>query len=112
MSDHHGRFVWYELMTTDRVGAKAFYADVVGWTSRDASTNDLAYSVFVAGAVPSCGLMELPAEALTMGATPRWVGYLEVSDLDDMTARLRRLGGSVYVPPTTSNIGRIAIVAD
>jgi predicted enzyme related to lactoylglutathione lyase len=112
MDDHHGRFVWYELLTTDRAVAKTFYADVIGWGSRDASTNDFAYSLFVAGEVPLCGLMELPAEALRVGATPRWVGYLEVPDVDDMTARLRRLGGSVYVPPTNSNIGRIAIVAD
>ena len=112
MDDHHGRFVWYELLTTNRAAAQTFYADVIGWGSRDAATNDFAYSLFVAGEVPVCGLMELPAEALRMGAMPRWVGYLEVPDVDDMTARLGRLGGSVYVPPTNSNIGRIAIVAD
>ena len=112
MDDHHGRFVWYELLTTDRAVAKAFYADVIGWGSRNASTDDFAYSLFMAGEVPVCGLMELPAEALRMGARPRWVGYLEVPDVDDMTVRLARLGGSVYVPPTNSNIGRIAIVAD
>jgi len=112
MDDPRGRFVWYELLTTDRAAARTFYADVIGWGSRDAATNDFAYSLFVAGEVPVCGLMELPAEALRMGATPRWVGYLEVADVDDMTAWLGRLGGSVYVPPTNSNIGRIAIVAD
>jgi predicted enzyme related to lactoylglutathione lyase len=112
MDDHRRRFVWYELLTTDRAAAKTFYADVIGWGSQDASTNDFAYSRFMAGEVPACGLMELPAEALRMGATPRWVGYLEVPDVDDMTARLGRLGGSVYVPPTNSNIGRIAVVAD
>src|SRR3954452_3436792 len=110
--DLHGRFVWYELLTTDRAAAKTFYADVIGWRSRDAATNDFAYSLFVAAEVPLCGLMELPAEAQIMGATPRWVGYLQVPNVDDMTARLRRLGGSVYVPPTNSNIGRIAVVAD
>lgn len=112
MDDHCGRFVWYELLTTDRAAAKTFYADVIGWGSRDASTNDLAYGLFMAGEVPLCGLMELPAEALRMGAAPRWVGYLQVPDVDDITVRLGRLGGSVYVPPTDSNIGRIAIVAD
>jgi predicted enzyme related to lactoylglutathione lyase len=112
MDEQHGRFVWYELLTTDRAGAKTFYADDIGWDSRDASANDFAYSLFVAGEVPLGGLMDLPAEALRMGATPRWVGYLQVPDVDDMTTRLRRLGGSVYVPPTNSNIGRIAIVAD
>ena len=31
MVNSHGRFVWYELMTTDMESAKAFYANVVGW---------------------------------------------------------------------------------
>jgi predicted enzyme related to lactoylglutathione lyase len=31
MVNSHGRFVWYELMTTNIETAKAFYADVVGW---------------------------------------------------------------------------------
>jgi len=32
--------------------------------------------------------------------------------VDVAAGRIRRLGGAVYVPPTDSNIGRIAIVAD
>ena len=47
-----------------------------------------------------------------MGAMPRWVGYVAVDDLDLTVDRLRRLGGAVYVPPTGSYTGRIAIVAD
>ena len=31
MVNHHGRFAWYELLTTDTAAAKAFYHDVVGW---------------------------------------------------------------------------------
>ena len=37
MVNSHGRFVWYELMTTDMKIAKAFYARVVGWGALDAS---------------------------------------------------------------------------
>jgi hypothetical protein len=37
MADSHGRFIWYELTTTDMQAAKAFYAAVVGWGTRDAS---------------------------------------------------------------------------
>ena len=47
-----------------------------------------------------------------MGATPRWMGYVEVDDVDAAVMRIARLGGTIYVPPTTSNIGRIAVVAD
>ena len=34
MADH-GKFVWYELMTTDMAAAETFYKDVVGWNARD-----------------------------------------------------------------------------
>ena len=34
MSNSHGRFVWYELMTSDVEAAKAFYAEVVGWGTK------------------------------------------------------------------------------
>jgi uncharacterized protein len=56
--------------------------------------------------------MELPMEGRKMGARPRWAGYVAVADVDASAARLQRLGGAVYVPPTDSNIGRIAVVAD
>jgi predicted enzyme related to lactoylglutathione lyase len=109
---HHGRFVWYELLTTDIAAAKAFYGEVVGWGARDASTPDLAYTLFSAGEAPVSGLMGLPEEARKMGATPRWVGYVAVDDLDETVDRIRRLGGAVYVPPTDTNVGRISVVAD
>jgi predicted enzyme related to lactoylglutathione lyase len=38
----HGRFVWYELMTTDMEAAKAFYAKVVGWGTQDVSMPGMA----------------------------------------------------------------------
>src|SRR5262249_15476932 len=108
----HARFAWYELLTTDVAAARSFYESVFGWTARDAATSMFAYSVFNAGDAPVCGLMELPLEGRKIGAAPRWVGYVAVDDLDFSVDRLRRLGGAVYVPPTDTNTGRIAIVAD
>ena len=110
--DYHRHFVWYELMTTDMAAAKAFYASVVGWEAPDASTSDLTYSLFTSAESAVCGLIELPAEATKMGATPRWIGYVGVDDIDAAADRVKRLGGAVYVPPTETNIGRIAVVAD
>jgi len=45
MSNSHGRFVWYELMTTDVEAAKAFYVRVAGWDTRDASMPGLRYTL-------------------------------------------------------------------
>jgi predicted enzyme related to lactoylglutathione lyase len=109
---HHGGFAWYELMTTDMAAASTFYANVVGWGAQDASTPDQAYTLLTAGEVPVGGLLELPDAALKMGATPRWMGYVGVSDVDATADRIRDLGGTIYVAPTNSNIGRISVVTD
>ncbi len=79
MVNFHGRFVWYELMTTNLETAKAFYANVVGWGTRDAR---LAYSLFTAGDAPVTGLMKLPEDARRAGVTPHWIGYVGVDDVD------------------------------
>jgi predicted enzyme related to lactoylglutathione lyase len=105
-------FVWYELLTTDLPAAQAFYGRVVGWTVEDASTPQFGYRLFSTDGAPVAGLMELPLEGRKKGAMPRWVGYVAVQDVDASIDRLKALGGTVYVPPTDSNIGRIAVVAD
>ena len=74
MVGSHGRFVWYELMTTDMETAKAFYANVVGWGTRDAPTSGLAYSLFTAQDSPVAGLMSVPEGARRTGVTPQWMG--------------------------------------
>jgi uncharacterized protein len=113
MVSSHGCFVWYELTTTDAEAAKAFYADVVGWGTRDASTPGAVYTLFTAGEDSVAGLMALPAEARKMGAQPRWTGYVGVDDVDAATDRLKRLGGTVYVPPTdVPDVSRFSVVAD
>ena len=113
MVSSHGCFVWYELTTTDAEAAKAFYADVVGWGLRDASMPGAAYTLFTAGEDPVAGLTGLSAEARKMGAQPRWTGYVGVDDVDATTDRLRRLGGTVYVPPTdVPDVSRFSVVAD
>ena len=113
MVNSHGRFVWYGLMTTDMEAAKAFYAEVVGWGMKDASTPGMAYTLFTSGKVSVSGLMELTEDAKRMGATPSWIGYVGVNDVDATVDRLRRLGGAVHVPPTDiPNVSRFSIVAD
>lgn len=107
-----GFFAWYELITTDVSAAATFYRSVVGWETKAASTSALPYALFTAGETPAGGLMELPEEGRRMGAQPRWLGYVGVTDVGAMADRIKRLGGTVYVPPTDTNIGRISVVAD
>ena len=112
MVDQPARFAWYELLTTDVAAASDFYGKVVGWGATDASTLELAYTVLTAGEVPVGGLMDLPEEGRRLGATPRWLGYVVVDDIDATAGQIRRRGGAVMLPPTDSNIGRVSVVAD
>jgi predicted enzyme related to lactoylglutathione lyase len=105
-------FAWYELLTTDLSAARSFYGKVLGWELQDASTKEFSYGLFTVAGRPVAGLMELPLEGRRKGATPRWMGYVAVEDVDGVVGLLERLGGTVYVPPTDSNIGRLAVIAD
>jgi uncharacterized protein len=109
----HSRFLWYELMTTDTEAAKAFYAKVVGWGTRDASIPGRTYTLFTAGEAAVSGVIDLPADARKIGAEPSWMGYVGVDDVDATIDRIKRLGGTVHLPPTDiPNVGRLAVVAD
>src|SRR4029077_3799898 len=109
----HGRFVWYELMTTNIETAKAYYANVVGWGTRDSSMPGLTYSLFTVGDAPVTGLMNLPEDARRTGVTPHWVGYVGVDDVDAAVDQIKQLGGAVHVPPTdVPNISRFSVVGD
>ncbi len=113
MVNSHGRFVWYELMTTDIEAANAFYASVVGWGVRDASVRGSTFSVFTAGGSPVAALMNVPEDARRMGATPQWIGYVGVDDVDAAVDRVKQSGGRVYVPPTdVPDMSRFSVVAD
>jgi len=108
-----GRFAWYELVTTDVAAAKAFYTKVMGWRALDASVPGRAYTLFTAGNALVSGLMDLPEDARKMGASPSWLGYVAVDDVDATADRIKHLGGAVHVPPTdVHNISRFAIFTD
>ena len=113
MSGSHGRFVWYELMTTDLEAAKSFYGKVLDWGTREASMPGSRYTLFTAGDVSTGGLINLPQDAKTQGAAPQWVGYVSVHDVDAAVQRVKELDGTVYVLPTDiADVSRFSVVAD
>ena len=113
MVNSHGRFVWYELMTTDVAGAIPFYAKVMGWNAWDASMPGRPFILFSAGPISVSALTELPPDARTAGAKPNWLGYVGADDVDATAARIVRLGGKVIAPPTdVADISRFAVFAD
>ena len=113
MVNSHGRFVWYELVTTDIKAAIAFYTKVMGWGAWDASVPGKPYILFGDAKGAISALTQLPDDAKQMGARPSWIGYVGVDDVDATAAAITRLGGAVHVPPTNaSDISRFSIFTD
>jgi uncharacterized protein len=113
MVEMQGRFVWYELLAAETEAAKAFYTKVVGWGAQPGPVPGMDYTLFTAGETPAGGLMLQPEDARKMGAPPSWIGYVAVDDVDATTERVKRLGGTVYVPPSDiPNVGRFSVLAD
>ena len=110
-----GDFIWYELMTPDPDGAKAFYDAVVGWEIGGEGPPEYnGYRMIgrsdgkFAG-----GLLPLTPEMQQHGARPTWLGYIYVPDVDEKIASIEAAGGKALMPATdVPNVGRIAMVAD
>ena len=112
MAVSNARFVWYELMTSDVAAAGKFYANVVGWGSRDAGMPD-PYTLMLVGDAQVAGLMGTPAELRAAGRPPAWSGYIAVDDVEATAAHVLEAGGKVLHPGTDiPGIGRFAVVAD
>lgn len=117
MTDDRGAFIWYELMTPDAAGSKAFYDAVVGW-SIDAqnSVPDGGMDYRMIGRSDggfAGGVMVMTKDMTDSGAKPGWLGYIHVPDVDASVEALTGAGGAVHMPATDmAGVGRMAMVAD
>jgi len=108
-----GRFLWYELKTTDPEAAKAFYSGVLGWTTRDASIPHLNYTLFCVGDTPVAGLAALSDRAIQAAVTPHFLGYIGTPKVAATVDEVKQYGGYEHVPPTfIPGLGRFAVVTD
>ena len=109
-----GDFIWYELMTPDAEGSKAFYDAVVGWNIGEGVAEFGGYRMIgTADGSFTGGVLPITDEMRQHGARPTWLGYLNVSDVDRKVADIEAAGGKALLPPTDiPNVGRIAMVAD
>ena len=113
MPDFEGRFLWYELKTTDPESAKSFYSSVLSWGFQDGSIPNMNYTLFRAGDTPVAGLTELSDRAKEAGVTPHWLGYVACPLVAGTVNEAKQFGGYEHVPPTLiPGIGRFAVVTD
>ena len=114
MTNPHGSFIWYELMTPDPDAAKRFYDAVVGWDIEPRPSGEMDYRMItIPGAGNAGGVLRLSPEMAEHGARPTWLGYLGVNDVDAMVAAVEHVGGKTLMPAhDLPGVGRFAMIVD
>lgn len=111
MRNPHGTPIWYEYHAADADRAQAFYERLFGWQvapSGDVAGMDYRI-VSTAGGEGVAGLMPRPHP----DATPGWLFYVGVDDVDTAIATAQDAGGTVLMPPVDMDgVGRMALLAD
>lgn len=107
MADDRGRFVWYDLMTSDPKKAEAFYTKVMGWGTQP--FEGMPYTMWTRDGAPIGGVGQV--EPPTM--PPHWIAYVAVPNVDAAVTQAEGLGGQTIVPGTDiPTVGRFAVLAD
>lgn len=106
-----GRFVWFDLMTTDVAAASKFYGSLLGWKTEEFDMGPAGkYQMIKAGTQGVGGFMQLDKK---QPVPSHWIAYMSTDDVDKTTARAKELGAKVHMPPTDiPNVGRFSVVAD
>jgi uncharacterized protein len=113
VADVRGRFLWYELMTSDPKGAQAFYTKVCGWSLQTMEMTGGPYVMWSRGQVAVGGVMALPDDARKMGAPSHWMAYIGTPAIDQTVELATKLGARTVVPPTDiPAVGRFAALGD
>lgn len=110
-ASHHGRPVWYELLTTDMKAAERFYTTVVGWSVQAFDQSPQPYDMWArTDGVPIGGVMDIPPG---MTFPPHWEMYVAVENLDAAVARIQSLGGGALGPLIeVPGVGRMQTMKD
>lgn len=111
-----GTPIWYELMTPDPDAVRAFYRAALGWeiaaggAAVGSGGNDYRAIQRSDGGMAG-GVLALSADMLGNGASPGWLPYFDVEDVDAAAAKITDLGGKVWMGPRSIEVGRMAMVA-
>ena len=101
--------MWNELHTTDPEKAAIFYEKVVGFSHRSVPSPAGPYHILSKGGVDRGGI----TSHLPPGASPHWLPFVMVDDVDSTIERARKLGARIPMEPKNlMDIGRLGILED
>jgi predicted enzyme related to lactoylglutathione lyase len=107
-----GKFVWYDLMTSDITAVKSFYGELFGWEFIETGEADNAYTVVIHNGIPIAGIFEL-RDVKAEQRYSQWISYLSVDNMKYAIEYTKQNGGSIYREPfNLPNRGSVAFIFD
>jgi predicted enzyme related to lactoylglutathione lyase len=105
-----GAPVWVDLFTSDPATSRAFYHELMGWTSTEPNEDFGGYFNFSKGDRLVAGGMKNDG---TAGVPDHWNVYLAVEDAEATVAAATAQGGGVIVPAmAVADLGTMAVLTD
>lgn len=109
---HRGKFVWFDLVTTDVAGARRFYGELLGWTFEQTGTDQDAYTLATVAGAPVAGIARRPVAAKQQQAS-RWVSFISVADVTAGARQVTASGGRLLIPEqVVAGRGTMVVLAD
>lgn len=107
-SYHPGKIVWHDLLTPDVAAAKAFYADLFGWSYQQYG----AYTLIFNKGQQIGGMVEIEPEEVQKHEA-LWLAAMSVADVDKAAGTVESLGGAVLQgPKEMDERGRGVLIKD
>ena len=107
---------WVDLMTTDVVGARAFYSQLFGWVAEDQidpESGTVVYGMWRLDGADVAGVGEMGPGMAESGMPPMWNSYVSVASVDETLEKVAAAGGSVVMPAMdVFDSGRMAVISD
>lgn len=91
-------FGWMQMVASDPKKAKEFYAHLFCWTMADQQKKvdeGMPYIKVDAGEGPCAGITQGENKNVS-----QWIPFVNVSDIDEYTAKAEKLGAKIIVPVT------------
>jgi predicted enzyme related to lactoylglutathione lyase len=107
-----GKFVWFELISSDAKKARVFYSELLGWKIRAFPMGNASYDMVFTGDTPDTMIGGFAARPRA-GEPSRWISYVSVEDVDAAAEATAANGGKILEAPSNiPGIARTARIAD
>ncbi len=105
-------FCWFELATTDQIGAKQFYQSLFGWEVEDQPIGPAeVYTLFRIRGRDVAAASTMREDQRRQGVPPNWLVYIAVESADRAAEQAAFHEASIVAPPfDVIDQGRMAVI--